>query len=507
MIEKMSKNLQLNFLITIVTGILNFTVNKCFLKYLGIEMLGLMKLFTNLIAYLSLVDLGISNASAYALYKPLADKNLEKINKVVSTIEVFYKKISIFIVLIGIIGGCFIQFFMDSKFSPKIVYLYWILYVLNTALGYSFAKYSILFTANQEYGFVRKVQGTGKIIFQSFQMLFLAIFQSYFIFIIILIFENLFNYCFYLKHYKKKYNYIKKVSERDKTIARDMKNLFWHKIATLVIHNTDYIILSKFINLSIVGIYSNYLIICQMFSTLINIITSVLGPKIGLYVAKNSKENIFKYWKRLYIIYAGLSTIFVGCSIYLIQDFVKLWIGGDFLLSKFTIILILINLFIQLIRGVTDTFKNSCGFFNDTYVPFLESLINLIFSLWLVKIYGLDGVIIGTIISNISIIMLLKPILVFKKCFDKQSKDYIKEFLKVLGAVLISLLFSNKVIKYFKICLIPVETWTDLFFRAIQVGSIVGGITFIIFISYKDLRIEFLKVIRKQANHKKVSME
>lgn len=51
-----------------------------------------MKLFSQLMSYLSLVDLGISNASAYALYKPLGEKNNSKINIIVSTIDSFYRK-------------------------------------------------------------------------------------------------------------------------------------------------------------------------------------------------------------------------------------------------------------------------------------------------------------------------------------------------------------------------------------------------------------------------------
>ncbi|MCQ9628390.1 hypothetical protein HS141_15840 [Cetobacterium somerae] len=100
MSEKISKNLQMNLFITLFIGILNFVINKYFAKYMGINTLGLMKLFTQMVAYLSLVDLGISNASSYALYKPLVEKDKVKINLIVSTIDSFYKKIAIIILIV-----------------------------------------------------------------------------------------------------------------------------------------------------------------------------------------------------------------------------------------------------------------------------------------------------------------------------------------------------------------------------------------------------------------------
>lgn len=45
-----------------------------------------MKLFTQLLAYLNLAEMGVAGASAYALYRPLADNNYKEISIVMSTI-------------------------------------------------------------------------------------------------------------------------------------------------------------------------------------------------------------------------------------------------------------------------------------------------------------------------------------------------------------------------------------------------------------------------------------
>lgn len=499
--NKISQNLQLNLFITLFTGILGFVSNKYFSEYMGMDNLGLMRLFSQLIAYLSLAELGVGTASTYALYKPLLEKDYNRLNIVVSTINLFYKKIAGFIIIVGLLLNITIPFFVKSNIEGKFIYLYWSLYVVNTAIGYTFAKYSIIFTANQEYSFVRKVQGIGRILFQSIQIVSLIYIRSFTIFILILILENVFNYYFYKKHYIKNYSYIDPTEERDKGIIQDIKSLFWHKIGTLVVYNTDYIVLSKFTNLSIVAIYSSYLIVYQMILAVVNIISPVLTPQIGKYIAENNKYNICIYWRKLYSLYMMLGTILIFTSFKVINPFIELWLGKEYLLPKVTVILILMNLFVNITRGVTDIFKNNSGFFDDTYVPALESGINLVLSITLVQKMELNGVIIGTVVSNVLIIYLLKPILVFRRCFDKKGIDYIKDLTVNLSLVGISFLVSEIILRGF-IEKMNFSTWLNWIISSAMIGVVVSLVSLTIFMlngSFRKIFFEIFKLDRKLA--------
>lgn len=490
--EKISNNLLINLFITFTTGSLLFIINKYFAKYLGIDNLGLMKLFSQMVAYLSLAELGISSASAYALYEPLAKKDIRRISSIISTIEFFYNRVMIFVLILGGILSFILPIFLKSVLYDKSVYVYWLLYVINTALSYSFAKYTVLFIANQEYGYVRKIQGMGRILFQILQIYSLIKFKSFIIFILIMILENLYNFYFYNKHYKNKYKYILKIKGIEKSIIKDMKNLFWHKIGGLVVYNTDYLILSKFISLSVVGVYSSYLMIYQIIKTIINIITPVITPRVGNFITNNTKEKIYQYWRELQIIYIFLTTIFIICTYYLINSFIFLWLGKEFILPKITIILILLNLFMELTKIVTDIFKFSCGFFDDTYSPILESIINLVVSLVLVQKIGLNGVILGTSISNFLIIVLLKPILVFKKCFDKNIYIYLKDLLYFYLLVGSCIFLTNIFLDFIKLDLINIFNWIDFVKKSFLLGVLITINVFIIFIFDKKFR-KFIK--------------
>ena len=260
-------------------------------------------------------------------------------------------------------------------------------------------------------------------------------------------------------------------------------------MAGVIVFNTDYIVLSKFVSLSIIGIYSSYLMIYQMLIILIGIITDALTPIMGKYVAENTKEDIYKKWNEIYIIYFYISTFLIICTYYLITPFIKLWLGEEYVLPKISVILILINLFIQMIRGVTDIFKTVSGFFDDIYAPFLEGILNLIFSLIMVQKMQLNGVIIGTLISNLVIILILKPILVFKRCFEQKGIKYLKTLMKYFSLSILSMISIDYFVsKVFKLSLNNINNWIIWFYKAISVGIISLIIVTIIFILNNDFR-------------------
>ena len=165
----MKKEIIINLILTILISFIGFFQNKYFIQYIGIEILGIMKLFSQFLQYLNIIEMGIGNASTFALYKPLAEKNYKQVSIILSTIKSFYNKIALMLFLLGILATPTLPFFMKLESFNNMIYIYWILYLLNTISTYLYIKYVILFTANQEFILVRYIQSFSKIIFQIFQ--------------------------------------------------------------------------------------------------------------------------------------------------------------------------------------------------------------------------------------------------------------------------------------------------------------------------------------------------
>ena len=482
----MKKEVMINFILTILISFIGFFQNKYFIQYMGIEILGVMKLFSQLLQYLNIIEMGIGSASTFILYKPLAEKDFEQISIIISTIKSFYNKIALILFLLGILVTPILPFFMRLETFNKMIYIYWILYLLNTVSTYLFIKYVILFTANQEFIFVRYIQSFSKIIFQILQIILIVKINSFLLYILMLLLANLTQYILFKKHYNKNYSYIYKSEERYQGLSRDIKNLFWHKLAGLIVFNTDLILISKFVSIEIVGVYASYQLVLQMVSMLVNIVISVIRPKLGKFISLNSKNKIYELFKEINTIFLYLGILLSYCTHILINNFIGIWIGKEYILDRFTIFLICINLFVGIFRVILESFKEASGFFDDVQSPILEAIINFIFSLGLGIKYGLDGIIIGTIISNILVIMIYKPILVFKRCFDKGVKEYIKIYGNYLILLIISLILLNIATKPF--IKTDINTWIDWIIYATTISVITGVVLFIVFLLNKEFR-------------------
>lgn len=140
---------------------------------MGVETLGIMKLFSQLLQYLNIMELGLGSASAFALYKPLAERNKEQISIIISTIKSIYNKISLLLLGLGILITPFLPYFMKIDSFTKDIYFYWIFYIINIVYTYLYIKYVISFTSNQEFIYVRLIQSISKIFQQILQIIFI----------------------------------------------------------------------------------------------------------------------------------------------------------------------------------------------------------------------------------------------------------------------------------------------------------------------------------------------
>ena len=487
----LGKNIFFNLFVTISVGVLAFIVNKVFAQNLGKETLGLMNLMTQLIAYLNLVDLGIATSATYALYKPFAENDYGKINIIYSTIDNYFKKVSFFIIIFGILIGLFLPYIAHSNNFGFKIYIYWGLYIINTAWSYLNTKYIILLTANQKYGYTLKVSGIARILIKILQLFVLIYFQSFILFILLFNLQNIFNYIFLSRKLKKEYKWLKKVKEKYEQIKVDMKNMFWHKSAEMIVFNTDYILISIFTSLKIVAVYATYILVYNMILTIVNVILPVITPYIGRFIAKNNISNIFSLWKNLHSFYVFIAVVVSIVTFYTINSFVYLWMGKEYILDEMTVFLIVVNLYLTISRSMVETFKNNMGIYNDIYNPILESLINLISSLILVKYYGLKGVILGTIISNLAIIYISKPLVLFK-AFKKTFKDYILIYFKYTLLTIITIVIIKIFIDNYMNVKLYALGWSNFIVNLFKITFVTLSISLIVFF----IDINFRKVIK-----------
>ena len=132
--------------------------------------------------------------------------------------------------------------------------------------------------------------------------------------------------------------------------------------------------------------------------------------------------------------------------------FVKIWLGNEYVLSQAVVLTLVINFYINGMRRTYATFKEAAGvFYEDRYVPVIESVVNIVVSIILANVIGLAGVFIGTIASNMVLFLFSFPKFVYKKILHGEVKDYIKENLQYAVMFAVSFIITYVFIQFVKI--------------------------------------------------------
>ena len=123
--KKALHNFKVDLLITFLLVLLGFYIRTVFVSKMGSDITGVMLLFTQLTAYLNLAELGIGIAAASVLYKPLSENEYNKITYIISLLSVIYKYIFVFVLILGVVIGICIYYFIDSVKVVNGVFLQW----------------------------------------------------------------------------------------------------------------------------------------------------------------------------------------------------------------------------------------------------------------------------------------------------------------------------------------------------------------------------------------------
>lgn len=425
-----------------------FIVRKVFVDILGPEMLGLSSLYTNIIGYLSIIEMGIGSAIIYSLYKPFAENDRKKIKGYLKYYEKFYIRTGIIVLVVGLALTPFLHIFIKDNINLNLVRIGFILFLLNTVIGYMFTYKHCMLNVAQEGYKVSLGLTISKILVAVFQVIIIQKYKSFYGYILAQLIINLIFYLIINMYINNRFSWLKDIQgeiekNEEKNLIRNIKALFLHKIGGIFVFSTDNIVISSFISLGIVAIYNNYILITSAFTGLIGQAMNGITASIGNLLASEDQEHSYEIHKKLFFASFWVVSFIVISLFNTISQFISLWVGEEYVLDIFTISIILFNLYFQMMRDQIDKFKEAGGeYYKDRYAPIFEGGINLIASIILVKIIGLPGVFLGTLISNISVVFWVKPKIVYKYIFDKPLINYFKMYFKYLLISLIPLILT-----------------------------------------------------------------
>lgn len=418
----------------LITLVLNFVSRKVFLQYLGADVLGLNTTATNLLQFLNLTELGIGVAISFSLYKPIAERNQEQINEIITLQGHLYKRIAYIIILGAIVLSCFFPLIF-KKISLPLWYAYASFGVLlfSSLLSYFVNYKQVILSASQQQYKITFSYNTCIILKTISQIIILTVVAHPYIWWLILeiIFTIIASWVLN-RTIRTNFPALKKCGIKFNDLIRKypdltlkIKQLFFHKIAYFVLTQTSPLIIYGFLTLSVVAFYGNYLVVVSGCTMLMNAVFNGSSASVGNLVAHGDSIKILNIFNELFCIRFLITATICICFYFLIQPFINVWIGNEYLLGTKTVILITINMYLTLSRGVVDSFLNGYGLFKDIWAPVTEAVLNIGCSIAGGFLWGLPGIILGTTISLVAIVFLWKPYFLFRNGIKLPLYKYI----------------------------------------------------------------------------------
>ena len=444
-VQSSIKNIAFGQIGNLITMILHFVLRTVFIAHLGDTLNGVNDLYTSILSVLSMAELGIGTALNYSLYKPVADKDYEKIKSYMLFYKNSYRIIGIVIAAAGLAISPFLPWLVKQPDGVTVrdLTLYYYIFLFNTVSSYFVAyKYSLV-NAEQKNYIQTNILSVTKMITVSLQIIVVLATGNFYVYLLtaaaVEFIQKIF-VSFYLDRrypYLKDKNVVRLSKEETGEIAAKTKALVFHKVGDVARLQTDSMIISGFINVTVTGFVGNYNLVINSITNVVNIFFNSILSSFGNLIATESQERQYQMF-RVYRFAAcwiyGFTAI--GFSV-LLTPFIVLWQGEGRTLAYEVVLCILIDLYFKGERVVLSNFKTAAGVFEpDKYLTLIQGIVKLIISIVLVQKIGLAGVYIGTIVSGL-IANILKPTIIYRVILGRSAKDYFVDFVKYLAVIVL----------------------------------------------------------------------
>lgn len=467
--------------ITLICGLI---VPRMLIGAFGSEMYGATTSIAQFLGYITLLEGGIGGVARAALYKPLAENDIQKISQVVSEIKRFFRKIAYIFIAYVIVLAC------SFKYISKMYDMGWwftfglvIVISLSTFAQYFIgASYSALLQASQKT-YITSVISTLTTILNTILIvllislncnLLLVKFVSALVFILKPIFMWL---------YVRKTVGLERIIITNSKVLRDKWTGMGQHIAYYLHSHTDVVVLTIFTNLTWVAIYSVYSMVVKHIENLVSSFTSGMEALFGDMIAKNEKKELSKTFNFYETFISLLSTVLLSITAVMIIPFVKIYTSGitdaNYSQPLLAFLLVVISLLFCL-RKPYYSMIIAAGHFKETKMAaYGEAIINISLSIFLVHFYGIIGVTVATVIATlfrfIYYVFYLKKY-ILKRKLQKFFKRLIVNFGGFFGVFGI----GNLILKW-----IHIDNYLEWFIGAIVISvlaiSFIGGLNLVFY--------------------------
>lgn len=381
-------------------------IRRVFIYRLGVEYAGLGGLFSSVLNFLNLAEMGVESAVLFFMYKPIAENDTEAVCRLLGLIRRCYRRIGLVVLAAGLAVTPLIRFLISGEPPAGInVYVIFLMNLLSSVLSYwLFAYKGVILSVHQRNDLLSRTKLGAMTVRYAAQLAVLLYVGNYYAYLAVDIGAKLVERLMTVLIADRKYPMyritLNPTPEMNAALREKTGALMLHKIGGIIVNSADSVVISTFLGLAVLGKYENYHHIMTAVLGFVLLINTSTQAGIGNRVAiKGQAENRQLFERYSFLIFI-ISAVCCCCFLNLYQPFMTLWLGADLLLDDGIVALICVYFYVFLLMVPGNMFENASGLWQyDRYRPLLEGLLNLGMNLALVQWIGLYGILLSTIFS------------------------------------------------------------------------------------------------------------
>lgn len=482
-------------------------MSNIFVRILGAEYLGISGMFQNILSLLTLSELGIGTAMIYALYKPVAEDNKEKIASYMKTYEMAYRIVGIVVFILGLAIMPFLNVVVTEPPNiPENMYVLYLLFLFSTSSSYFFSYRSSILIANQRNYIVVSISYAVVIIQDIVQIIILYLTRSYLLYLVLQIVFVFINNILISKKAVHDYPYINNkeviplTKEEKRNLLKNVKALTVTKLSGILVNNTDNLVITYFNGLIQTGIVSNYSLLINTLNSLVNQIFTSLSGSLGNLNAVSDKQHKYEVFNSLNLanfwIYGWASVGIVVVS----SDIVELFFGSSYVLEIEIPIILAVNFYMLGMQCVVGMYKSTMGLFRyGQYAMFLTATFNLIGDFILGSKYGIFGIFLATALARLFTNTWYEPYVIFKYGFKRKFSEYLLRYIIYLALLVITGGICFWICSY-----LTMGGWTQLLLKlivCILVPNFIFGVAFFKRTEFQYIKNRVIEVINNLSRY------
>lgn len=492
--KKAVLNTIMSLILEVVTVISGFIIPRLILSRFGSSYNGVTSSISQFIGYVSLLAAGVGGVTQASLYRPLQEKDTEKISAIIKATEIFMRRVAlIFIVGLMVFATLYPLLVLDD-FTWFFTFTLVLILGIGTFLQYFFGiTYRMLLNADQRQYISVSMRIITTII--NIIVAYILIKSGFSIHIVRLGSALVFalNPLFMHFYVKSHYNIVKDI-EPDNSAIEQRWDAFAHQIANFVHNNTDIVILSFFSNVREISVYTVYYAISGGIRKVVTSVSTGIGAAFGNMIAKDEMKALDKNLSIFEMLIYSLSSMLFTSTALLIISFVSIYTKGikdvNYIRPLFGYLVAVVEFFFC-IRIPYQAVANAAGHYRETRNgAIFEAILNIVISLALVKPLGLIGITIGTICAML-FRTLQYSIYVYKNIVYRSLWDIPKRFI-------IAALNSLAIVIIVRFLNLPfADTFLSWVINGFAIFIVALAITLVfVYIFYRKEMKDFTKIIK-----------